>query len=181
MLYALLFAASVTVGFGASRVVRNSMTRVRSPRPAVSRAPSNPVTVNAAQPAATAGPLAVRRGDTGELVNLVPGLSVGRSSDNTITSLDERVSRTHVRFEPAGNGWVVIDQGSANGTWIDGARIPARRPIPVQVGTVVGVGPLELHVTISDRPTPTSDRWAPSVDRTQVLPRPPVPPAGTGR
>ena len=157
------------------------MARVRSPRSTVSRAPSTPVTANAARPTPAAGPLAVRRADTGELVTLIPGLSVGRSSDNTITSLDERVSRTHVRFEPAGNGWVVIDQGSANGTWIDGARIPARRPTPVKVGTVVGVGPLELHVTISDQPAPAGDRWAPSVDRTQVLPRPPVPPAGGGR
>lgn len=95
--------------------------------------------------------LALERSDTGERV-LLDGtaITVGRSSDNTITTVDERISRSHARFEQIGGGWVVVDLDSANGTRVDASRIRPGSPIPVTAGMVIGIGPLDLSVVSLD-------------------------------
>lgn len=49
--------------------------------------------------------------------------TVGRAEINDIVLPDTSVSRTHARFEYARDGYAVTDQGSANGTWVNGARV----------------------------------------------------------
>ena len=44
----------------------------------------------------------------------------------------------------------MIDLGSANGTRVDGGRVRSSTPVPVRPGSVVGVGPLDLHVVELD-------------------------------
>ena len=48
---------------------------------------------------------------------------VGRESDNTLPVHEAAVSRYHARFEKRGERWHLIDNGSTNGTLINGARI----------------------------------------------------------
>jgi pSer/pThr/pTyr-binding forkhead associated (FHA) protein len=50
-------------------------------------------------------------------------VSVGRQGDCTIVLADPNVSRRHAEIHPAGDGFIVIDQGSTNGTRVNGARI----------------------------------------------------------
>lgn len=120
-------------------------------------------------PAVPAAALALLRADTGERVVLRgPSVTIGRSPDNTISSLDERISRTHARLEPAGGGWVVVDTGSANGTWVDGTRISPRTPVPVRVGTAIGIGPLQLRVTADGPARPSGTRALADADRTRI-------------
>jgi transcriptional regulator with GAF, ATPase, and Fis domain len=66
-------------------------------------------------------------------------VSVGRNPPgrDAIHLADRRVSRVHVIVEPAGDGWVARDQGSHNGTWVDGARAPST---PLAPGSVIRVG-----------------------------------------
>lgn len=91
--------------------------------------------------------LAVERADNGLLVPLDgAAVTVGRSPDNTITTVDERISRSHARLEQIDGGWAVVDLDSANGTTVDGRRIRAGVPVPLRPGSTVGVGPLDLHV-----------------------------------
>jgi len=50
-------------------------------------------------------------------------VSVGRQNDCTIVLADPNVSRRHAEVRPSGDGFVVVDLGSTNGTRINGARI----------------------------------------------------------
>jgi hypothetical protein len=118
---------------------------------------------------APAPALALLRADTGERIALRGAVvTIGRSPDNTVSSLDERISRTHARLEPVGGGWVIVDSGSANGTWVDGARIAPRTPVPVRVGTAIGIGPLQLRVTSDGATRPAGSRALADADRTRI-------------
>jgi hypothetical protein len=121
------------------------------------------------RPAAPTPALALLRADTGERVPLRgASVTIGRSPENTVSSLDERISRTHARLEPAGGGWVIVDNGSANGTWVDGTRIAPRAPVPVRVGTAIGIGPLQLRVTSDGAVRPSGTRALADADRTRI-------------
>jgi hypothetical protein len=120
-------------------------------------------------PGAPTAALALLRADTGERVPLRgASVTIGRSPENSVSSLDERISRTHARLEPAGGGWVIVDNGSANGTWVDGTRIAPRAPVPVRVGTAIGIGPLQLRVTSDGTVRPSGTRALADADRTRI-------------
>jgi pSer/pThr/pTyr-binding forkhead associated (FHA) protein len=57
---------------------------------------------------------------------------------------DPTVSRRHIRFEPSAVGLVVVDLGSANGTYLDGARID--EPIILRPGQRLRMGETEIVV-----------------------------------
>jgi diguanylate cyclase (GGDEF)-like protein len=60
----------------------------------------------------------------GERLVLGPGpVRIGRMSDNDIALEDETVSRRHARLEKQGDGWVVMDTGSRNGTLVNDREI----------------------------------------------------------
>lgn len=68
------------------------------------------------------------------------GITVGRSEQSDIVLDDGSVSRCHARFERRVDGWWVVDQGSVNGTLVDGAQVRARRlryGDRVQVGSTI--------------------------------------------
>src|SRR4051812_4026254 len=48
---------------------------------------------------------------------------LGRAPECDVQLLDPLVSRMHCRIERDGNHWVVIDLGSANGTFVHGEKI----------------------------------------------------------
>ena len=52
-----------------------------------------------------------------------PLTHVGRGAHNEIVLGDESVSGTHATIQRRANGWVVADQGSTNGTYVDGGRV----------------------------------------------------------
>jgi pSer/pThr/pTyr-binding forkhead associated (FHA) protein len=60
----------------------------------------------------------------GELFPLAAGreIVVGRREDCDVQIRDEGVSRRHAVIEVRGEGAIVRDLGSANGTWVDGRR-----------------------------------------------------------
>src|SRR4051795_5375260 len=61
---------------------------------------------------------------TGERVVLGEQIiSVGRMPESNIVLADPNVSRNHAEIRPQGNGFVVIDLGSTNGTRINGVRV----------------------------------------------------------
>src|SRR5881394_3324970 len=71
-----------------------------------------------------AGPIAGRRyklGD-GEYV-------IGRRSDCQIFVPDMRVSRQHARLLKDGEGWILEDLGSNNGTYVNGIRVEHSTPL----------------------------------------------------
>ena len=62
------------------------------------------------------GRLVIRRELSGPLV-------VGRARDADLFVPDSSVSRRHCRIEPAGDGWVLVDLGSRNGTHLGERRL----------------------------------------------------------
>src|SRR5918997_3711437 len=71
--------------------------------------------------------------------------TVGRAEINDIVLPDAGVSRTHARFEYARDGYAVADQGSANGTWVNGVRVARALLSP---GDTVQVGESTLRFDI---------------------------------
>ncbi|MBV9439819.1 MAG: DUF3662 domain-containing protein [Candidatus Eremiobacteraeota bacterium] len=86
--------------------------------------------------------LALERGD-GTRVALSEGLTIGRDRTNGLALRDPRVSRQHARIAADRTGWRIVDLGSSNGTYIDGARV---KSAALSAGHVVSVGDSLLRV-----------------------------------
>ena len=50
-------------------------------------------------------------------------ITIGRSADNDIFLDDVTVSRKHAQFEFLDASWVITDQGSLNGTYVNNQRV----------------------------------------------------------
>ena len=72
-------------------------------------------------------------------------LTIGRDPTCDVVLDDEDVSREHCRFRPGGDGFLVEDLGSSNGTIVNGQRIT--QPVSLRPGDLVVIGPalLEVH------------------------------------
>ncbi|MBO45276.1 MAG: hypothetical protein CMJ96_00095 [Planctomycetes bacterium] len=57
-------------------------------------------------------------------------IRVGRSRRCDVTVRDPSISRTHCSMEMRDGGVVLLDEGSANGTWVDGQRTECCRLLP---------------------------------------------------
>jgi hypothetical protein len=61
---------------------------------------------------------------TGERLPLGEGVvTFGRKPESTVQLADPNVSRNHAEIRPHGNGWVLVDLGSTNGTRVNGVRV----------------------------------------------------------
>ena len=61
---------------------------------------------------------------TGERLPLGESIvTFGRKPESTVQLADPNVSRNHAEIRPQGNGWVLVDLGSTNGTRVNGVRI----------------------------------------------------------
>ena len=56
-----------------------------------------------------------------------PVAQVGRGAHNDVRLADDSVSGAHATLTRRANGWVVLDLGSTNGTYVDGERITGER------------------------------------------------------
>jgi pSer/pThr/pTyr-binding forkhead associated (FHA) protein len=56
-------------------------------------------------------------------------ITLGRDKSNTVVIADQKVSRHHATLSPAEETFVVIDQGSANGTYLNGVLISQPNPL----------------------------------------------------
>jgi hypothetical protein len=53
-------------------------------------------------------------------------VAIGRSPESDITIVDSNVSRQHAEIQPRGDGFIVVDLGSTNGTRVNGVRVAER-------------------------------------------------------
>ena len=86
-------------------------------------------------------------------------LELGRECDGVVLD-DSKVSRRHLQLRVTGEGLVVSDLGSTNGTFVDGTRIS--EPTTVTAGTTIRVGSTDLVVVgdparegVEDAPRPS--------------------------
>ena len=73
-------------------------------------------------------------------------VGVGREDDNVIRILDDAyVSSHHARISVVGDGVVVDDLGSRNGTFLNGAKLSDRRPLRIGDRLQIGYTVLEAQ------------------------------------
>ncbi len=65
---------------------------------------------------------------TGDRVSLGEStVTIGRHNQSTIVLADPNVSRHHAEIRPSADGYAVIDQGSTNGTRVNGDKVTERQ------------------------------------------------------
>ncbi|MGD8626421.1 MAG: FHA domain-containing serine/threonine-protein kinase [Anaerolineae bacterium] len=87
-------------------------------------------------------------------------VTVGRDAANGIVIANHQVSRHHAQIRCGREGCQIVDQGSTNGTSVNGALIPARQPHPLRPGDVLAFGPVSLLVTQPSAPSPGGSQTA---------------------
>ena len=61
---------------------------------------------------------------TGTTIGLAGSVvTLGRADDSTLVLTDDYASTRHARLVPEGEGWLVEDLGSTNGTLVNGRRV----------------------------------------------------------
>ena len=71
-------------------------------------------------------------------------ITLGRTLNNDVVVNDTSVSRLHAYIRREGNGWIIADAGSKNGSWLKGARLEPRREVPIPSKAVIKLGEVEL-------------------------------------
>lgn len=75
------------------------------------------------------------------------GMMIGRAADQCDLVLPHgTVSRRHARLVPAATGVQIEDQGSTNGTWVNGAALEAGAAAAIQPGDRVRLGDVEFGI-----------------------------------
>jgi pSer/pThr/pTyr-binding forkhead associated (FHA) protein len=80
----------------------------------------------------------------GSTVALGPINSMGRNVNNTIFVEDDFVSATHAMLTFRGRSWFIEDQGSTNGTYVNGHRID--RPVALSFGDELTIGRVRMRL-----------------------------------
>ena len=78
-------------------------------------------------------------------------VSIGRASDCSIPIKDRYLSRKHAEIVAAADGWILKDLGSANGTYLNGARV--ERDQRLKTGDRIRLGDTEIVFETSERDT----------------------------
>ncbi|HLG16510.1 MAG TPA: SpoIIE family protein phosphatase [Blastocatellia bacterium] len=76
-------------------------------------------------------------------------LSIGRSSRNDICIGDPFASRLHAELRSEGDQVLLVDMGSANGTFLNGKRVSGA--IRLQIGDVIRIGETEIEFSAGDQ------------------------------
>jgi hypothetical protein len=71
-------------------------------------------------------------------------ITIGRADDSTLVLTDDYVSTRHARLVPQGDGWVLEDLGSTNGTYLGRQRVTD--PVAVALGAQIRVGKTVLEL-----------------------------------
>jgi len=97
---------------------------------------------------------------------------VGRDPSCEMVIEDKSVSRRHAYFERRGAGWAIVDQGSANGTFINGAQVMEAE---LQDGQELRLGMVPLRVELESAMAGTVLMQSP-VQGTVMMPAGGLPP-----
>lgn len=76
-------------------------------------------------------------------------ITVGRSKRNRLCLPHITVSRLHATIRHDGEGWVIEDDGSKNGTYVNGKRVSG--PVRLAHGDVVLFGTAAVRIELEGR------------------------------
>ena len=96
-------------------------------------------------------------------VELVDHNTLGRHPDNTVQLLDRIVSKTHCHIDRSESHFVLIDQGSLNGTYVNGERVQGTRLLrPNDEITLGSTKVVFLNTIAAEEPAKTTAAAAPN-------------------
>ncbi len=84
-------------------------------------------------------------------------VSFGRDAANDVVLNQATVSRVHARIERHGEGWALLDRGSANGTELNGAAVAGRAQL--REGDRIGVGGVLFEFRCAPGAAGLQARW----------------------
>ncbi len=67
-------------------------------------------------------------------------VTIGRAPDNQLSLNDGQASSHHAEIRPGGQGYILIDRGSTNGTFVNEQRIDSNVPRPLNAGDRIRIG-----------------------------------------
>ena len=77
---------------------------------------------------------------------------IGRSNGSDVRLPDPSVSLRHASIRAQGADYAIVDEGSANGTWVGGVKLGPHTPRLVKTGDLVRVGRVWLELVIGQKP-----------------------------
>ncbi|HAJ78758.1 MAG TPA: hypothetical protein DCO75_03225 [Fibrobacteres bacterium] len=83
-------------------------------------------------------------GSSGNIFRLTGETSIGRAVENGINLAGSEVSRQHALIRPRDNYFVIIDCGSANGTFVNGRALHRYVPQPLYEGDEITICSIKL-------------------------------------
>jgi pSer/pThr/pTyr-binding forkhead associated (FHA) protein len=98
-------------------------------------------------------------GPSGRVIHELVGnrQTIGRKAGNDLAlEWDGAVSRHHAELELVAGSWFVTDLDSANGTWVNGKRIDAKKALHVGDELRIGDTSLWLQGVVSSEPMSTT-------------------------
>jgi len=101
-------------------------------------------------------------------------MMLGRSADADIPINDNQVSRHHALFLCGPEGVRLVDPGSANGTFLSGARLPARQEVPLPDGAQLRVGQTMIKFVAAK--VAEEEKVTTAIKTRATAPAPPSPP-----
>jgi pSer/pThr/pTyr-binding forkhead associated (FHA) protein len=82
-----------------------------------------------------------------------PRIVIGRGEGCEIRLPDPSVSHRHASIRQRGSDYVVVDEGSTNGTFVGPVRLSPQAPRMVRSGELLRVGRIWLELTVESVPT----------------------------
>lgn len=67
-------------------------------------------------------------------------ITVGRAKNNDVVLASPSVSKIHCFLHQSGDEWLIEDNGTTNGTRLDGVALPPKQRVPIRSGMAVDFG-----------------------------------------
>lgn len=80
-------------------------------------------------------------------VRLVSKITIGRSTDNDIVVDNKLTSRHHAVIQKIKDDYYLKDEGSTNGTYLNGTAIPEGKYVKLQSGDKITIGNSNLVIS----------------------------------
>ena len=87
----------------------------------------------------------------GQRISVVgPRFQIGADNNNELRiTTDKYLSGMHARIEHSHGQWTLIDQGSSNGTFVNGRRLTSGQAHPLHNGESVRIGTSEFRIMLA--------------------------------
>lgn len=80
-------------------------------------------------------------------IELVAKITIGRETDNDVVVDNKLASRHHALIQKIKDAYFIRDEGSTNGTFINGMRIPQEKYVRLHPGDKITIGNMNLVIS----------------------------------